>query len=55
MQECQRRLTSALGRRRGTGAGALRLADNGALHAPVLALFGGISRSEFREPIPRIS
>jgi fructose-1,6-bisphosphatase/inositol monophosphatase family enzyme len=31
------------------------LADNGALHQPVLALFGEIFRGEFRQPIPRIS
>jgi fructose-1,6-bisphosphatase/inositol monophosphatase family enzyme len=31
------------------------LADNGALHAGVLGLFGEIFRGEFREPIPEIS
>ena len=31
------------------------LADNGALHAPVLTLFGEVFRGEFRQPIPQIS
>ena len=31
------------------------LADNGALHAQVLTLFGEIFRGQFREPIPQIS
>ncbi len=31
------------------------LADNGALHEPVLTLFGEIFQGHFREPIPQIS
>ena len=39
----------------GVASSETLLADNGALHQPVLTLFGEIFRGEFRQPIPRIS
>ena len=47
-------VTDMHGGSHGLNSSAHLLADNGAVHEPILALFAEVFRGEFRVPIPQI-